>query len=158
MKTSAKVALLTLAIAVPAFALGNQAPAGGWWAEAWPWVDDTEHGEPTSAQLPFFMVLGVLEAVSLGLAVSFLAWGRPAMQRLSGGRQGLATAMMLSAAWVLGNWWVHDNLHQVNGFELGGLLVIEYAFHVTLIAAGATLCYGLATNALAAPAARAAKA
>ena len=147
MKTSAKVALLTLAIAVPAFALGNQAPAGGWWAEAWPWVDDTEHAEPTSAQLPFFLVLGVLEAVALGLAVAFLVWGRPAMRRLSGGRTGLATAMMASASWVLGNWWVHDNLHQVNGFELDGLLVIEYAFHATLIAAGGVLCYGLATGA-----------
>ena len=26
--------------------------------------------------------------------------------------------------------------------------MIEYAFHVTLIAAGAILCYGLATNVL----------
>lgn len=146
MKTSAKVALLTLAIAIPAFVLGNAAPAGGWWADAWPWTDDAEHGEPTSAQLPFFLVLAAVEAVSLGLAVSFLVWGRPAMQRLAGGRTGLETAMMLGAFWVLANWWMHDNLHQVNGFNLAGLLVIEYAFHVTLILAGAVLCYGLATG------------
>ena len=146
MKTSAKVAILTLAIALPAFALGSQAHAGGWWKDAWPWVDSADHGDPSSGQLPFFLLLGALEAVSLGLAVSFLVWGRPAMQRLAGGRTGLETAMMLSAFWVLGNWWVHDNLHQVNGFDLAGLLVIEYAFHVTLIAAGATLCYGLVTG------------
>ena len=151
MKTSLKVTLLTLAIAVPSVALSNAAPAGGWWADAWPWTDTSDHGEPTSTQLPFYMLLAVLEGVALGLGVSFLVWGRPAMRRLAGGRTGLATAMSLSAFWVLANWWVHDNLHQVNGFDFAGLLVIEYAFHVTLIVAGAILCYGLATNALAAP-------
>lgn len=148
MRTKAKVALLTLAIAIPAFLLGNAAPAGGWWADAWPWTDGGDHGEPSSVQLPFFLFLAALEAVSLGLAVSFLVWGFPAMKRLASGRTGLATAMYASAAWVLGNWWLHDNLHQVNGFDLTGLLVIEYAFHVTLIVAGCILCYGLATNVL----------
>lgn len=148
MKLAAKATLLTLAIALPAFALGNGAPGGGWWASTWPWIDATEHAEPSPGQLPFFLLLGVIEAVSLGLAVAFLVWGRPAVRRLAGGRTGLGGAMVASAFWVLANWWVHDNLHQVNGFNLAGLLVIEYAFHVTLIAAGAILCYGLATNVL----------
>lgn len=151
MKTSLKVALLAAAVAVPAFALGNGAPGGAWWSELWPWGDGG-HGEPSSAQLPLFMAVAAVEAVALGLSIAFLAFGFPAMQRLAGGRAGLATAMSLSAAWVLGNWWFHDNLHQVNGFDFAGLLVIEYVFHVTLVAAGCVLCYGLATNALGTPA------
>lgn len=150
MKTSAKVALVTLAVAVPAFALGNGAPAGGWWQDAWPWT--SSHEDPPSSLLPLFLILAIVEAVALGLAVAFVIWGWPAMKRLAGGKTGLATAMFASATWLLGNWWMHDNLHQVTGFNFQGLLVIEYAFHVTLIAAGCVLCYGLATNALAKPA------
>ena len=147
MKTSLKVALLTVLVAIPAFLLGNGAPAGGWWSDLWPWGDGG-HGEPSSAQLPFFMAIAALEAVALGLAVAFVAWGWPAMRRLAGGRAGLAMGMYLGATWLLGNWWFHDNLHQVNGFDFAGLLVIEYVFHLTLIVAGCVLCYGLATNAL----------
>jgi hypothetical protein len=146
MKTSAKVALLTVLVAIPAFLLGNGAPGGAWWKSVWPWTQS--HGDPPANLLPFFLFLAVVEAVSLGLAISFIVWGWPAMKRLSGGRSGLATAMYVSATWLLGNWWMHDNLHQVNGFDFTGLLAIEYLFHVTLIAAGAVLCYGLATSAL----------
>lgn len=151
MKTSLKVAIVTILIAIPAFALGSQAPAGGWWKAAWPWGEGADPGEPSSAQLPLFMVLAVLEAVTLGLAVCFLVWGFPMSKRLAGGRTGLTLAMYASAAWVLGNWWFHDNVHMTNGLDFTGLLVIEYAFHVTLIAAGAVLCYGLAINALGQP-------
>ena len=151
MKTSLKVVLLTLAIAVPAFLLSNGSPGGAWWSSAWPWTDGG-HDDPSSAQLPFFIFLAVVEALTLGLAVSFIVWGWPAAKRLAGGRRGLATAMSVSATWLLGNWWMHDNLHQVNGFNYTGLLVIEYGFHVTLIAAGCILCYGLATLAFAQPA------
>lgn len=150
MKTSLKVALVTALVAAPAFALGNGAPGGGWWGEVWPWTSD--HEDPPSSLLPFFLVLAVVEAAALGLAVSFVAWGWPAMRRLAGGRDGTAMGMYLSATWLLGNWWVHDNLHQVTGFNFTGLLVIEYLFHVTLIVAGCVLCYGLATNALGKPA------
>lgn len=145
MKTAAKVAIVTLLVALPAFALGNGAPLGGWWMDAWPWAHVQD--EPPSNLVPFFMVLGVVEAVALGLAVSFAIWGLPHMRRLAGGRDGVATAMAVSATWLLGNWWMHDNLHQVTGFDFEGLVVIEYVFHFTLIVAGAILCYGLATGA-----------
>ena len=39
------------------------------------------------------------------------------------------------------NWWAHDSLHLHNGMDLSGLLRIEYAFHMTLIAAGLTLAW-----------------
>jgi hypothetical protein len=146
MKTSAKSTLVIVLVAIPAFLLGNGAPGGAWWGQVWPWTQS--HGDPPANLLPFFLLLAVVEALALGASVAFVLWGWPTMRRLAGGRTGLATGMYLSATWLLGNWWMHDNLHQVTGFDFTGLLVIEYVFHVTLIAAGCVLCYGLATNAL----------
>lgn len=150
MNTRAKAILVTILVAIPAFLLSNGTPGGSWWRQVWPWT--STHADPPAELLPFFVALAVIEALALGAAVAFVIWGWPTMRRLSGDRKGLATGMYLGATWLLGNWWVHDNLHQVTGFNFTGLLVIEYLFHVTLIAAGAVLCYGLATNALAKPA------
>jgi hypothetical protein len=148
MKTTVKIAIVTLAIAIPAFLLGQGGPLGGWWDSVWPWTSD-EHLDPPSRLFPFFLVLAVVESLAMGLAVAFVVWGWPAMKRLAGGKTGMATAMYVSATWLLGNWWVHDNLHQITGYNFTGLVVIEYLFHVTLIAAGCVLCLGLATSALA---------
>jgi hypothetical protein len=42
----------------------------------------------------------------------------------------------LSIAWVLINWWSHDSFHIANGLALNGMLMIEYAYHSTLMLAG----------------------
>ena len=49
----------------------------------------------------------------------------------------LTRAAHLSIAWVLLNWWSHDSFHIANGLDMGGLLAIEYAYHFTLMLAGA---------------------
>lgn len=142
MKTRIKVAILTVVIAAIAFPLEPAGPLGSWWAGVWPWGQAPHGPEPTGLQVPLFMLLGVLEAVGFGLAISFLVFGWPVVKRVSATTPG-AIAMYVSAAWVLGNWWIHDSLHFTNSTDLASLLVIEYAFHVTLIIAGATLCYQL---------------
>jgi hypothetical protein len=53
--------------------------------------------------------------------------------RLGQGR--LAWATYLAIAWTLVSWWPHSNMHRVNGENLGGLLMIDYTFHVTLMLA-----------------------
>ena len=50
-------------------------------------------------------------------------------------------AAHLSIAWLLSNWWPHDSLHIHNGLNLGGLLGIEYGFHITLMIAGLIVAY-----------------
>lgn len=117
MTTTVKVALITLVCAVPALILGNI---------IWPISPDLP--TPTSMQLPFFIILSVIEAVVFGLGVAFivLGWNRAGGERL----------VFLAIAWFLISWWPHDNMHKHNGEDLGGLLVIEYLFHVTLIVAG----------------------
>lgn len=113
MKTSTKVLIITLVCAIPAFLLGNVL-----------WPASTEIA-PTSTQLPFFIILAAVEAITFGLGVSFvvLSWNRMQSKPL----------VFFAIAWLLISWWPHDNMHKHNGLDLNGLLVIEYLFHVTLI-------------------------
>ena len=131
MSTPVKVALLTIVVAIPAFLFGRVI-----------WPPFAGNPTPTAAQLPLFLVLAAMEAIVLGLGISFIAFGWPLMRRLTGGATALSWAMFVSIAWLLVSWWSHDNMHQANGFDLGGLLVIEYLYHSTLIVAGAVLGFG----------------
>jgi len=134
MKTWIKVALVTALFAVPAMALGQVI-----------WPAHPGSPEPSAGQLPFFIFLAVFEAVAFGLGISFLLFGFPALLRLARGSRLRAWAMYLSVGWFLVSWWPHDNLHLHNGFDLQGLLYIEYGFHVTLIIGAVVLAYSLLT-------------
>jgi hypothetical protein len=79
--------------------------------------------------------------VTFGLGVSFLFFGLPIMRAIAPASMLLTRAAQISIAWLLLNWWPHDSLHVHNGMALGGLLVIEYVFHVTLMAAGLILAW-----------------
>ena len=134
-RTVPKFATVTAVVAIPAFVLAPllfSAPA--------------EFPEPTSAQLPLFIALTAFESIAMGLAVAVLLFGRSWFHKLFSS-PGRVRAAQLSLVWFLGNWWIHDNLHIVNGVNLGGLLAIEYAFHVTLMVAGAALLWALAGEA-----------
>ena len=109
------------------------------------WPPHPGNPTPTASQLPLFLVLAAMEAIALGLGVSFIAFGLPLIRRLTGGATALTWAMFVSIAWLLVSWWPHDNMHQANGLQLGGLLVIEYLYHATLMVAGGVLGYGFIT-------------
>jgi hypothetical protein len=91
---------------------------------------------PSAGQLPFFVALVAAEAAVLGMAVAFGLLGRGLVGRLFSTRVRVV-AVHAAMVWMLGSWWLHDGLHMVNGTNLAGLLVIEYAFHLTLMAAAA---------------------
>lgn len=133
MKTWVKILIVTVAVAIPAFLLEPNGPLGGFWAP--------HHAipAPTGGLVPLFMLLGLLDALSLGAAVSLLIFGYPLIAAIGNTSKGLTFAAYLSIVWVLGNWWAHDSLHLHHGFELVPLLGIEYGFHVTLMIAGAIL-------------------
>lgn len=135
MQTKAKVILTVVVFTLVGFLIQSNAPVG---AMLWPPAADLP--EATGAQLPLFLLYGLIAAVGFGLAVAFLVWGRPLVARL-GLSKGLSTAAHLSIVWVLGNWVIHDSLHIANGHNLWGLIAIEYAFHGTLIVAGAILAW-----------------
>ena len=91
-------------------------------------------GHPT-ALLPFLMVPAVFEALAFGAGVAFLV---AAGRRVFGSAQarGLAVAAYASAGWALVSWWPHSNMHRVNT-SFQGLVVIDWTFHLTLIAGAA---------------------
>jgi hypothetical protein len=49
----------------------------------WPPSDPPLFPEPSSAQLPFFIVLQIVTALTFGLGVSFLLLGLPVVRRVS---------------------------------------------------------------------------
>jgi hypothetical protein len=128
MTTRNKMIALATPLAIFAFATGQQI-----------WPPDPMSSTPTAAQLPFFIVLGLFEAVSFGLGIAFLVFGWPLVQKSASNSDLLTKAAFLSIAWYLINWWPHDHLHAHIGMNLQSLLYLEYGFHVTMIIAGAIL-------------------
>src|SRR5829696_2855717 len=85
-----KVLLVTVLIAAPAMVLGPVL-----------WPPAAGGPEPTGGQLPFFIVLAIMESVLLGLGISFLLFGLPAVRRVSPTpRRGLWRCTCVSA----GSW------------------------------------------------------
>ena len=102
--------------------------------------------EPTSIQLTFQIILGIIESLALGLGITFLIFGYSQVKNSMIQSKRLNLAVLLSTSWLLSNWWIHDGLHMANGSDTTGLLYIEYAFHVTLIIAGTILAYAFVQN------------
>jgi len=131
MKTPAAIAVVTLSVAVPAFALTPTL------------FPPSPHMSPAATQVPFFAVLGGINAMALGLGAAFLAFGLPAIRCLVPSAPGRAAAAYLAIAWLLMSWYPHGGLHASNGMDAGPLLWIEYGFHLPLIAAPLVLIWAL---------------
>ena len=135
MKTWIKVLIVTLVVGFPAFLAEPNGPLGGFWAPP------PGGPEPEGAQLPLFQVLGLLDALMLGLGVSFLVFGYPLVKAVGTASRSLTLAAHLSITWVLIQWWAHGSLHISVGLDLSGLLAIEYGFHVTIMIASLIMVY-----------------
>ena len=123
-----KVLVITLLVTIPAFLLGHVIwhPMGM---------------APSPGQLPFFMGVSFVEALALGLGVSFLVFGLPLVRSVPSDLKTRAWLMYLGLGWALVSWWPHGNLHMSNGDNMQRLLYIEYGFHVTLIISAAIVVY-----------------
>ncbi len=128
MRTWIKALLITITIGIPAFILGPI---------LWTQSPDIK---PTSAQLPFFIFLSVIESAIFGLGIAFIFFGWPLVKKISKSRN-LSIAAFVSLSWLLVSWWPHDNFHIHNGMNAQGLLYIDYTFHVTIIIASLILTY-----------------
>ncbi len=100
--------------------------------------------QPPSALFPFFILLAFVESVSFGLGVAFLIFGRGLLGRL-GRSPRLTTAAYLAVAFLLVNWWPHDNLHRMTSGDWARLVLVEYGFHLPLMVAGAVLAWFFAS-------------
>ncbi|MDD5050481.1 MAG: hypothetical protein PHV93_01935 [Candidatus Pacebacteria bacterium] len=124
MKTKTKVVIVTLVCAIATFLLTRVI-----------WPDMMGAPVPTSFQLPFFIVIAIVEDIAFGLGVSFLIFGYKSVKNVMPEAKNFTLATYISIAWLLMNWWPHDNLHRVNGMNLSGLIKIDIGFHITLIVA-----------------------
>ena len=124
-----KVVAVTLAVGLPAAALSQVI-----------WPNPPGVVMPPQPVLGLYIALSVGEALLFGLGVAFLAFG---LRLVRGARLSprLTWATYLSVAWFLINWWPHDNFHRANGFDLTGLIRIEYGFHATLYLAGIVVAW-----------------
>lgn len=130
MRTRTKIIIGTIALAIPMFFAGSM---------IWPNAVGTP--SPSSQQLPFFILLAVIEALVSGLGISTLIFGWKWVRQSPPENQALNILTLFSFAWILGQWWAHGNMHRWNGYDLQGLLYIDYGFHVTVIIASVILLY-----------------
>jgi hypothetical protein len=124
-----KIAAVTIAVGLPAAALSQVI-----------WPNQAGIVMPPEPLLGLYVALSVFEALLFGLGVAFLTFGLPLVRRVRVS-PGLTWATYLSVAWLLVNWWPHDNFHRANGFDLAGLVRIEYGFHGTLYLAGLVVAW-----------------
>ena len=106
----------------------------------------TEAPTPAGVQLPLFVLLAAIDAVVFGAGV-FVAIAGRAMIAPVFSTPGRTIATHLALTWLLISWWLHDGLHLVVGLQLDQLLILEYTFHVTLMAAAAVVVWALARQA-----------
>ena len=97
------------------------------------WPDVAGMPEPTSAQLPFLIGVGIVESLGFGIGIAFIISLWPFMR----GRGTGDWLAYISAAWLLVSWWPHDNFHRVMAMgDYWQLIRLEWGFHFTLIVAG----------------------
>ena len=107
------------------------------------WPDIPGLHAPPAGQMPFFILMGILEGVAFGIGLAFLIFGFPRAMKASGWPP---KAAFFSTVWLLVSWWPHDNLHRVTPEgDYWFLLKLEYGFHLTLIVAGVFIAYYLWT-------------
>lgn len=132
MSIRSKVILITLGVAVPAFAV---------FPLVFPIPSDGP--EMPGLALALLMALNALECLLLGAGVAFLAFGWPHVRRLVGRASPTrAVVLYLSLAWLLVNWYPHLGLHMSGDFEDAWALVrIDYAFHLPVYASLAAVVW-----------------
>jgi hypothetical protein len=97
------------------------------------WPTPVGAATPPLSMLPLFIPIAVvIPALSLGLGVAFMLFGRRLLSAARG--SALSRGAFFSIGWLLINWWPHSNFHRVaNGWT--NIVIIDYFFHTTVIVA-----------------------
>lgn len=127
---------ITIPLGIAAFLASPNAPLGGFWG-----MQAGMHA-PEGIQRGLFMLLAAIQSLAFGGGFAFLLFGKEAVRKFLPANDSLSLAVHLAISWSLLSWWLHSNLHQThNPDNIGGLLAIEYGFHVTLILGAAVIAY-----------------
>lgn len=103
------------------------------------WPPAQSMPQPGPGLLPFFYFLGLMEAITFGVGIAFILLIYASVFSVQKKYRTRAVLSSLSLFWLLTSWWLHDHLHAHNGDDLHGLIVIEYAFHLTSMIAALIL-------------------
>ena len=131
MKTWIKALFVTLFFGVPAFLVGPVI-----------WPVSADFPAPAPGQVPYFIILSVFDSLFFGLGIAFVLFGWRLVPRMAHGSRWLGWALYFSIAFLLISWWPHINLNNATGFDLQGLLYIDYGFHFPLMIGGAVVAFG----------------
>ena len=126
-----KIIFITLLFGVPAFL-----------SERVLWPDAAGIPIPSAIQLPFFIILSIIQSALFGFGIAFVSlfWKKAHSVSLTKGR--IVSAVFISLAWLLVSWWPHANFHRAVGNDIQELLYVEYGFHLTNIIASVIVAYG----------------
>lgn len=138
MRTMFKAALIVVASATFGLLFSPFGPIG-----VLVWPEPNNAVVPTAMQGVLLLGYTLLGAIAMGLALAYLVLGWGYTKRTFAGRPRLAALVHVSVVWILGNFWVHDNLHIVNGLNIDGLIAIDYSFHSTIMLATLVTMYGI---------------
>lgn len=136
MDTKWKVIAVAVVGAVVGFMLDANSPLGmAIWGEA------PAGPEPSGTEVSLLILVSVLQAIGFGLGVAFLVFGW-AYVRAAPVSNNLALAAYLAIGWNLVSWVPHTAMHVTNAHDdFMRLILIEYLFHVTLVATAAILAW-----------------
>jgi hypothetical protein len=97
------------------------------------WPTPVGAATPPPSMLPLFIPIAVvIPALSLGLGVAFMVFGRRLLSAAA--PSALSRGAFFSIGWLLINWWPHSNFHRVaNGWT--NIVLVDYFFHTTVIVA-----------------------
>ncbi|MEE9163192.1 MAG: hypothetical protein V3U17_00115 [Thermoplasmata archaeon] len=129
--------VVTIVGGVIAFLISPAAPLG---AALWPVSPDFT--DPGPGALVNFLIQGIIASFAFGFGIAFLLLGWPPVKGALG-PVGLAGGAYVSLAFLLLSPWVHDSLHQVLGESIGGIALLGYLFHLSIIPAALVLVYAV---------------
>ena len=125
--------VVTVVVGMIAFLISPGAPLG---TALWTVSPDLPELEP--GELVNFLIQGIIASFAFGFGIAFLIFGwSPVRGALGPG--GLAGGAYVSLGFLFLSPWIHDNLHQVLGESIGGILLLGYLFHLTTIPAALVL-------------------
>ena len=123
MRLSIKVLIITFILGAFAFYAGQA---------LWPKSPDFL---PNATQLFLLNVIYFIEALLFGFGIALFYFGLAPIKETSKNMRRKTMLAFISLCWLLVSWYPHDIAHAYNGFSMKGLVIIEYAFHLTLIVA-----------------------
>jgi hypothetical protein len=128
--TSVKLVLITLAAGIPAFLLTPT---------LFPAPPDAP--VPTDTQMTYFLIITAAETLFFGAGLAFLLLGMPMMRRVSRLSGVSPWPAYLAIGYLTVSWWPHLGMHRVVGFNLDGLLMVDYGFHLPYILAAGVVAH-----------------